>query len=167
MANYCWYNNGIFNMRIYENENVPNGFIRGFLRLTKKKKMPPTERGQRYRERRSSQKETVILRKIELKKRLMKIEEMSKRNATFNDIYSLVKYDDKFQELNNGMSNIINEKMLISQLFLFPKFINTITASLKDLYQKEPTLQNRKSYNDYIIDIIKNSPIEYSYFFNM
>lgn len=154
--NYEWYNNGIFNKRIYKNEKVPEGFSKGFLRLSKKRKLPQfIEYGRKYAERRRSQKETVIFRKLKIRQKLSQIDEMSKRGMKFEDIYDLVKVDEKYFELNRRLSYIINEKMLIAQVGLFPKFINTITDSLKELYSREPALQNRKSYEDYIYGAIK------------
>ena len=80
---------------------------------------------------------------------------------------SIVKYNDEYVSLNEGLLSIINEEVLVAQFLLFPKFVNTIADSLKELYKKDTLLQNRMSYENYLIEKIKSSPYESSVFFSM
>lgn len=164
--NYQWYNNGKYNKKIYEGEEIPEGFVHGFLRFKHKKANHIIEKGEKYKMRRLSQRETIVIRKLNIRKKLKLIEDYARRNMTVDEIYSIVKYNDEYVSLNEGLLSIINEEVLIAQFLLFPKFVNTIADSLKELYKKDTLLQNRMSYENYLIEKIKSSPYESSVFFS-
>ena len=150
-----WYNDGKINKKIGDNETIPEGFVEGFLKPKTKKRKNYAEYGKIKKMYRLSQRETVLLRSLGINKKLKDIDLLSKKGYSLNDIYYKTKLDDAFQFTNDRLTQIIIEKLLIAQLETYPKFLNTITESLVKLYEKEPELQNRLSYEDYLLCSIR------------
>lgn len=156
MSNYEWFNNGKINKRIYEGNVIPNGFKKGFLRSKLKKHKTYVDYGEKRKAYIKSQKETVLLRSLNIRNKLKQIDVLSRKNYSLDEIYDEIKLNDNsFPFTNERLFYIINEKMLIAQIELYPKFLDTIYSSLNELYKKEPELQNRLSYEDYLLCSIR------------
>lgn len=155
-ANYEWFNNGKINRRIYNGETAPSGFTKGFLRSKLKKHKVYAEHGEKRKMYIQSQKETVLLRNLHIKSKLEQISILSRKNYSLDEIYNEIRLDNTaFPYTNERLFYIINEKMLIAQIELYPRFLDTIYSSLNELYKKEPELQNRLSYEDYLLCSIR------------
>lgn len=155
-ANYKWFNNGKINKRIYNGKTAPDGFTEGFLRSKLKKRRVYAEYGEKRKMYIQSQKETVLLRSLHIKSKLKQIDILSRKKYSLDEIYNEIKLDDAvFQHTNERLFYVINEKMLIAQIELYPRFLDTICSSLNELYKKEPELQNRLSYEDYLLCSIR------------
>lgn len=167
---FQWITNGIKNVKCYD-EIIPEGYIKGFtlksetkikkLSIKEKKieeklqikNLPLKERklvkAQSISEKKTKNQVKKIIEDNKINTILVKINSYIRKGYELDDIFNLLKFND--EKLNTCLYNLITERILINQLLKMPKYLETITESLKDLYKKDRILQNERNVEDYFM----------------
>lgn len=144
-----WWNNGLQNIKLEDGEEPPEGFVRGLKRHKKslgtrrKEIWKRAPKGTKRREQRRVREENKRLR--EDQKTLRLIDSLISAGGTMEEVQAQVG-DERF-------TDVINEKLLIKQLSEMPIFYKTIFESLHQLYERNPSLLQRTSYEDYLLSL--------------
>lgn len=175
MLPFKWYTNGIINLKVFEGNDIPNGFTPGFKfkektlsrkareKSTKEfnkrqlKSIPLKERKQIYKQieydKLLEKEKKDFLKNVHIPYIDRRIKECLKKGLSNIEIFDIVKLNEgpHSQEFNKLLEDYISEQALIYQLSIMPSYLITIVDSLKDLYEKNKSLQHRKNLIDYFI----------------
>ena len=173
MLPFKWYTNGTINLKIFEGNNVPDGFTPGFKfkektlsrkareKSTKEfnkrqlKSIPLKERKQIYKQikydKLIEKEKRDFLKNVHIPYIDRRIRECLKKFLNNIEIFDIVKLNDgpHSQEFNKLLEDYISEQALIHQLSIMPSYFITIVDSLKELYSKNKPLQHRKDLISY------------------
>lgn len=175
MLPFKWYTNGTVNLKIFEGNNIPDGFTPGFKfkektlsrkareKSTKEfnkrqlKSIPLKERKQVYKQikydKLLEKEKRDFLKNVHIPYIDRRIKECLKKGLSNIEIFDIVKLNERphSQEFNKLLEDYILEQALIHQLSTMPNYLDTIYESLKELYKKNPLLQHRKDITEYLI----------------
>lgn len=170
---FKWYTNGTINLKIFEGNNIPDGFTPGFKfkektlsrkareKSTKEfnkrqlKSIPLKERKQVYKQikydKLTEKEKRDFLKNVHIPYIDRRIRECLKKGLSNIEIFDIVKLNDgpHSQEFNKLLEDYISEQALIHQLSIMPSYFITIIDSLKELYSKNKPLQHRKDLISY------------------
>lgn len=151
MYEFQWYTDGKTNIKIVEDENIPNGFYPGFSQKKRKKIDNKLESKFVRLEKR-------VELDLELKHVDKRIHDLVWKSFSPDIIYEKLKFSSFSDEfiLNKCLRLLIIEKSLIFQLETMPAFYKTTFDSLNSLYTANPKLQKRQSTKTFLLDEIKN-----------
>ncbi len=173
MLPFKWYTNGTVNLKIFEGNNIPDGFTPGFKfkektlsrkareKSTKEfnkrqlKSIPLKERKQVYKQikydKLLEKEKKEFLREVHIPYIDRRIKECLRKGLSNTEIFDIVKLNENphSQEFNKLLEDYISEQALIHQLSIMPSYFITIMDSLKELYSKNKSLQHRKDLISY------------------
>lgn len=143
MKKFKWYTNGKLNLKVYENTIIDANFKPGF--TPKKHYIKRKSLEIDFKNFSKKYKLNSLQNRIDAKCRVLPCEELYKIFIFKNEL------------LNSYLKDLILERYFIYQMSIMPKFFDTITIQLKDLYNKNPLLKNRDSVKKYFEQIVYNS----------
>ena len=173
MLPFKWYTNGTINLKIFEGNNIPDGFTPGFKfkektlsrkareKSTKEfnkrqlKSIPLKDRKQIYKQikydKLIEKEKRDFLKNVHIPYIDRRIRECLKKGLSNIEIFDIVKLNNEphSQEFNKLLEDYISEQALIHQLSIMPSYFITIVDSLKELYSKNKPLQYRKDLISY------------------
>lgn len=176
---FTWYTNGQDNIKIYQENDIPEGYQKGFTlkentlaRKAREKKnkeinknyiktLPLKDRKQVYKQNKFdklSQKEIRhFLNEVHIPLLAMRIREDLHRGLDYNQIFEnrMLKDHKYSNDFNKLLQDYILEQALIYQLSTMPMYLNTIVDSLKELYSKNKALRHRKDLISYFTSIFE------------